>query len=154
MLEAQLWGIQDSTPGGVPGPADANGLADTLLDAIVEGASASVSESQATVQARRRDAVETSGDEGVAEVEEPAERGGVGEPGGDPVGVSAHGVVESGAGALGGGSADVMGPQVEMDGEGVALEDTDEEEQEWREMLGARSAGDVNLKARRRDRSD
>ena len=68
--------------------------------------------------------------------------------------VPADGVGDLGAGGHDGGLADVPGLLMEGEEEGVAAENTDEEEQEWREMLGARGAGDVNLKAHRRDRSD
>ncbi|CAE7945643.1 unnamed protein product, partial [Symbiodinium sp. KB8] len=151
LLEAQLWGMQDSAPVGPVGSPDATGLADTLLDAIVEGASATSSVSQSMREGRQLGVAEEVSDKGLdAEDGRNCAKG----PHGEPVGVHDARVVELEEGLSGVSQGDVHNLHTELDGEGLAPEDTDEEEQEWREMLGARSAGDVNLKARRRDRSD
>ena len=151
LLQAQLWEVRDVKP--AMESQNAEGLADTLLDVIVEEASVEMTVEGGT-------GVVAMGEQGSHEGAGGHDVGGAGHDGNAPCdptgGVHCGDGGDIGClGAAGAGGA----REAEMEevgsggGEGV-LEDTDEEEQEWRELVGARFAGGSVRRYGTRDRSD
>ena len=150
LLQAQLWGVRDGEP--LRETQNAEGLAETLLDVIVEEASVEVPmEGGNGVEASgEQKGREGQGSQGAADTspdgDAPSDLPGVDYGG-------AGGGEECPVVAGDGGAEEAEREEVGSGGEEV-VEDTDEEEREWRELVGARFAGDSVRRYGKRDRSD